>query len=564
MILNFRFRRKNTMISKKYSSLLCCTLLFVQIIHICHCTIVKTTNGLIEGEINYTVPEKKLYYAFRSIPYAKPPVGELRFQAPQPIDNWEDVLPTKTDSPRCIQTHSKEIVGQEDCLYLNVYTPQISNDTRRLLPVMVWIYGGAFIYGNSEYDDASPDYFLDQDIVFVSINYRLGVLGFLSLNHLVAPGNYGLKDQNMGLRWVKENIKSFGGDPDQITLIGQSAGSVSVSYHLQSPLSAGLFSGAILESGTSLCLWSLSRKGPQAASGIAVGLNISVDSPQSIINGLRSVKAEELHEIAADIQNKELTGSNPRDGFIFAPVIEPKHEGAFFTEKSYELLREGKFSQVPVIVGYNSLEAAFDLPDIFRLFLVKFDLNPSSLVPIDMNIKSSVIKDAVGKEIKFQYFGLLPIALSNINVNEFMSEDQFVRPIQQFALLLSKYTQTYFYEFHYEGPLGGVANRTLPGVAHTEELGYLFRRNITGNEVDDLMRRRMIRLWSNFVKFRNPTPELDDLLQNVTWLPVSSNEDMHYMKIDKELIISKNPRKNVGNFWTDLYNRYGQPPYDTY
>lgn len=116
---------------------------------------------------------------------------------------------------------------------------QVPNSTETLLPVMVWIYGGGFMMGNSEYEDAAPDYFLDNDIVFVSITYRIGILGFLSLNDLVAPGNNGLKDQNLALRWVKENIKYFGGDPEQVTIFGQSAGSASVSYHLQSPLSAG-------------------------------------------------------------------------------------------------------------------------------------------------------------------------------------------------------------------------------------------------------------------------------------------------------------------------------------
>ncbi|XP_044757493.1 juvenile hormone esterase-like [Coccinella septempunctata] len=530
-----------------------------------HCIIVKTTNGLIDGDIAYTYPKHSLYYAFRSIPYAKPPIGALRFQPPQQLDNWEGILRTKDDSPRCIQTNKKVIVGQEDCLYLNVYTTQMPSDTEQLLPVMVWVYGGGFIAGTSEYQDAAPDYFLDEGIVFISINYRLGILGFLSLNDLVAPGNNGLKDQNMALRWIKANIRSFGGDPDRITLFGQSAGSSSVSYHIQSDMSAGLFSGAILESGTSLCLWSFSRGGPQTAIQVAASFNIDINDSQSIVNGLREVEAKELHKRAMDIQSTALVVNNPRDGLIYAPVIEPKHEGAFFTERSYELLKKGKFARVPIMIGYNSMEATFSFPDAFRLFLLKYDLNPSNLVPFDMNIGTSVVKDAVGKEIKFRYFGLLPIALSNANVIEFLSDDQFVRPIQQFALLLSEFTKTYLYEFHYEGGLGGIVNRTFPGVAHSEELGYLFRRNISANELDHYMSKRMVKLWTNFAKFRNPTPEPDDLFQNQIWLPISpTSKDMDYFRIDVDLKSSVNPKRNNIDFWTHLYQRYGEPPYDTY
>ncbi|KAL3278473.1 hypothetical protein HHI36_013792 [Cryptolaemus montrouzieri] len=268
--------------------------------------IVNTENGMIEGSIGYTVDKNKTYYAFQSIPYAKPPIDNLRFQAPQPIDNWEGVLPTIKSPNPCVQTESDNIIGDEDCLYLNIYTPQLPEITKSLLPVMVWIYGGGFEIGSSEYNLVGPDYFLDEDVIFVAFNYRLGIFGFLSLGDLVVPGNNGLKDQSLALKWIKNNILNFGGDSNQITVFGHSAGSVSISYHLQSPLSKNLFNQVIMESGTSYCLWGLSRIAPDIAKDVALSLNIDISSSKSIVNGLIRVNATFLQKKAMETINLEI------------------------------------------------------------------------------------------------------------------------------------------------------------------------------------------------------------------------------------------------------------------
>ena len=224
--------------------------------------IVNTVNGEVKGEKRTNTDDQSAYYAFHAIPYASPPVEELRFKPPQEISvNWETTYNASDsnngDLKQCAQKSFMgfgEDVVNEDCLYLWVYTPSISNDTSPR-PVLVWIHGGAFILGSGSFSLYGPDLLMKgNDIVVVSINYRLGLFGFLSLGTSDVPGNMGLLDQVMALKWIKRNIKSFGGDPNMVTIMGESAGSWSATYHMLSPLSKGLFHRVIAQSGAPMSL----------------------------------------------------------------------------------------------------------------------------------------------------------------------------------------------------------------------------------------------------------------------------------------------------------------------
>ncbi|KAG7153841.1 Venom carboxylesterase-6-like 8, partial [Homarus americanus] len=186
-------------------------------------------------------------YAYQGIPFAKPPVGDLRFKDPVPSEPWEGVRDgTKLPEP-CLQVSffmftsgvrvpPEKLLGVEDCLYLNVYTP-VDNGPKADLPVMVWIHGGAYFSGSTK--EYLPLVILDHDVVLVVIQYRLGVLGFLSTEDSVIPGNFGLKDQTLALKWVQRNINNFGGDKTKVTIFGESAGGASVHFHMLSPKSKG-------------------------------------------------------------------------------------------------------------------------------------------------------------------------------------------------------------------------------------------------------------------------------------------------------------------------------------
>ena len=211
---------------------------------------VQTTLGPVQGSLRVT-PNGHTYYSYQGLPFAAPPVGNLRLLPTQPREPWTDVLDLTSDSdimcPQLSEVVSGDLMGQEDCLYLNIYSPT-SNDT--LLPVMVYIYGGGFITGSGRMAEYGPDKWLEEDVVVVTVNYRLYSLGFMSLGTSHAPGNQGLMDQSMALRFVRDNIGMFGGDSARVTLAGQSAGSSSTLYHLMSPQSEGLFQQIIAQSGS--------------------------------------------------------------------------------------------------------------------------------------------------------------------------------------------------------------------------------------------------------------------------------------------------------------------------
>nr|XP_050866508.1 esterase B1-like isoform X4 [Vespula vulgaris] len=199
--------------------------------------VLSLKQGKIQGVIEDNVcGNNDQFLAFRGIPYAKPPIGKLRFKDPLLPEGWKGIRDGSKFGNICIQLAiTGEIVGSEDCLYLNVYKPRRIEMSVKL-PVMVWIHGGGFNIGSGNDNMYSPDYIVRKDIILVTINYRLGVLGFLNLEDEVAPGNQGLKDQVMALRWVRDNIVVFGGDPQNVTIFGGSAGAASVHYLTISPL----------------------------------------------------------------------------------------------------------------------------------------------------------------------------------------------------------------------------------------------------------------------------------------------------------------------------------------
>ncbi len=194
--------------------------------------------------------------AYRSIPYAKPPIGNLRFKKPElTLENaWQGVKDGSLKIPSCIQPSRglsllSKIKGTEDCLYLNVYVPQVSKVPSQGFPVMVWIHGGGFLSGDGSDGFYGPSNLLDKDIILVTLNYRLGIFGFLTAGNEEMPGNLGLWDQLGALKWVQKNIKAFDGNPEKVTIFGESAGGWSVSYQMASKQSKNLYSAAIVQSG---------------------------------------------------------------------------------------------------------------------------------------------------------------------------------------------------------------------------------------------------------------------------------------------------------------------------
>ncbi|WP_031427262.1 carboxylesterase/lipase family protein [Flavimarina sp. Hel_I_48] len=305
---------------------------------------VSTQNGNLEG---IYAPDTKLnmYYG---IPYASPPVGDLRWKAPQPVENWTGTRDAKTFGDRPMQERLWDDLiyrsqkMSEDCLYLNIWAP--ANASGKKLPVLFYIHGGGFNAGDGSelrYDGSSM---AQKGMVVVTINYRLNIFGFLASPELSAEsaynasGNYGLLDQVAALKWVKNNIAAFGGNPDQITVAGESAGSISVSSLMASPLSRDMIAGAIGESGAAinptLAPVSLNKAETNGSTFVKAMGNVSLAN-------LRAMDAEELFDIYKNAENKSF------------PTVIDQH---FYTENLAQTFNAGKQAQVPLLVGWNSAE----------------------------------------------------------------------------------------------------------------------------------------------------------------------------------------------------------------
>jgi para-nitrobenzyl esterase len=307
--------------------------------------------------------EKDGIRTYLGIPYAAPPVGDLRWRPPQPAASWEGVRECKEYGPACPQVRLPRKMGgvglekmSEDCLYLNVWSP--AKDPSDLLPVMVWIHGGAFQLGAGSLPHYDGQHLAGKGAVIVTINYRLGPLGFLSHPLLSqespqgSSGNYGLLDQIEALKWVQRNISAFGGDPGRVTIFGESAGAISVLEQMVSPLSEGLFQGAISESGLFLdqgLLMYASRPLQQAEQiGEEYASELGCADAPDVLAALRAKSPEELHKIKDIIQPGGLFETQPR----FVPVV----DGWVLPDEPATLWSQGKQHDVPLLVGSNQSE----------------------------------------------------------------------------------------------------------------------------------------------------------------------------------------------------------------
>ncbi|MGQ9474710.1 MAG: carboxylesterase/lipase family protein [Actinomycetota bacterium] len=303
-------------------------------------------------------------WVYKGIPYAAPPVGELRWREPQPVEPWKEVRPCVAYGPACpqekwpyqVQRDLFRITEQdEDCLYLNVWTPAESPDDR--LPVMVWIHGGGFTVGSGSQALYEGKYLARKGVVVVTINYRLGPLGFMAHPKLSeesphgTSGNYGLLDQIQALKWVQKNIAAFGGDPDNVTIFGESAGGASVCALLASPLAEGLFHRAIAESGAflSMGLPSMGRS-ETLEEGERLGERISrelgCDREEDELAALRSKPPRELLDAFQKVGT----------GLLGRASIGPVVDGYVLPERSQDVFAEGRQHKVPLLIGNNADE----------------------------------------------------------------------------------------------------------------------------------------------------------------------------------------------------------------
>jgi len=303
---------------------------------------VKVSEGMVQGtfENGLTV--------YKGIPFAAPPVGDLRWKAPQSAAKWDGVKQATKYGPAAFQGGNPPSGKSEDCLYLNVWTP--AKSAREKIPVLVWIYGGGFSFGSTAEPGYNGEKLAKKGVVLVSIAYRVGQLGFLAHPELSAEnpnhvsGNYGLLDQIAGLQWIKKNIAAFGGDPDKVTIFGESAGGISVSMLCASPLAKGLFQGAISESGGS---FGPTRSTTYPGENMKTLKQAELDG-KSYAQKVGASSIAELRKIEAD---KLPLGMGMGGGW-------PITDGYVIPDDQHKMYEAGKYNDIPVLIGYNSDEGA--------------------------------------------------------------------------------------------------------------------------------------------------------------------------------------------------------------
>ena len=314
---------------------------------------VKTANGVVES----TAPPKDGVRSFKGIPFAAPPVGELRWKEPQPVKNWKGVRNADKFGARCVQRIGGDYWFRgdgmsEDCLYLNVWTPAKSGSEK--LPVLVYIFGGGFQQGDGSEPRYDGESMARKGIVAVSINYRLGIFGFFSHPDLTkesahhASGNYGLLDQVAALRWVQRNIAAFGGDPRRVTIAGESAGSISVSALMASPLSKDLMAGAIGESGALIGTLPPHPLAETEQNGVKFAETAGVTS----IAELRALSAEKIMELATPAGGRGAGAPGGAGTISFSPNL----DGYFLPKTLVQIFEAGEQAKVPLLAGSNSAE----------------------------------------------------------------------------------------------------------------------------------------------------------------------------------------------------------------
>lgn len=446
--------------------------------------LVRTAAGILRGTV---VSDHRL---FAGVPYAAAPVGQRRFAPPEPAGGWQGERDATKAGPRCVQDPSVDpeqgANTAEDCLSLNVWTPPVSDEKR---PVMVWIHGGAFVGGSSGIYDAGR-LAARGDIIVVTINYRLGALGFLAHPALGSDvGNYGLADQQAALRWVRDNIADFGGDPEKVTVAGESAGGMSVCDHLVSPGSAGLFRAAILMSAPCQAQADLTTANGRSLEYAAAA---GCPDPATAATCLRALPVDALRKPVwyFNIGSDELTGP------VTGSAVIPRAPLAAFGS--------GEGERVPLLIGTTR--------DEFTLFVALRYLRAGQrYTPADYpRLLSETFgpdAPAVAAHYPIDRYGGVAQAYSAA-----VTDGDFACVSERIAGELSRTGPVYAYEFNDRNAPAPEVLRTLPfpvGASHSLELRYLF--DVGGapplNPAQQRLSDQMIDYWSAFVRFGEPTAD---------------------------------------------------------
>lgn len=490
---------------------------------------VTTTNGKVRG-YSQTSYNSKIVSTYLGIPFATPPTGDLRFQRPIPVQNWTGTLECKKLPNSCPQIKFNVFKGKagekgeemwnyntnssEDCLYLNIWAPV---STTKKLSTLVWIFGGGFIYGTSTLSLYDGTYLAAyRDVIIVSINYRVGPFGFLYMGTDRAPGNAGLIDQVVALKWIYNNIEYFGGTKDSITLFGESAGAASVSYLLASDLSKNYFQRAILQSASLLGSWAY--QSPEIAIRYAQDLAKIVScgdrNKDDTVACLKQVPVDDLTNKAWDLNITHVQ-------WPFAPTI----DNYFIKKSPTEIMKTEKFVNKDILLGFNTDEGAFFLlyylldaipyPASGNMTWERFLAEIPKIVSTDGYSQISKEKDKLLFDAILFYYNAWSPEVTSAQyfdiLDDIAGDFNFKCPVADLAEILASYpdrnASVFGYFFDQHTSVSDWPDWT--GVLHGDEIEYIFgvplkstMSSYSSNE--QWLSRYMMEYWTNFAKTGQP------------------------------------------------------------
>ncbi len=497
---------------------------------------VKTANGMVEG-----VTESSGIHVYRGIPFAAPPTGDLRWKPPQPVANWDGVRPAAQFGPRCVQAslfgdmNFRSNGMSEDCLYLNVWTPATAPSAR--LPVLVYFFGGGFVAGDGSEPRYDGESMARKGIVSLTVNYRLGVFGFMAHPELTkesprhASGNYALLDQHAALQWVQKNIAAFGGDPARVTIAGESAGSIAVSAQMASPLSKGLIAGAIGESGA---LIAPTLPPVPLAQGEEEGVKFAASLGATSLAALRAMTTAQIQDVAGKLPVGR-----------FASTI----DGYFLPKPPSEIFAAGEQAHVPLLAGWNTEENGA------RSVLGTNDPTPENLA----KALRTLYGERADQALKL-YGGSTPDEVRQAATD--LASDRFIAySTWKWTDLHGKTAGKPVFRYLYArprpqtaaAPTNGSSPAALRGAVHSAEIEYAMG-NLGSNTVyawtpdDRKVSETMQAYFANFVKTGNPNGA--SLPQ---WPAANSGSGVQFMRLDVDSHVEPDRTRDRYLFLDSIY-----------
>lgn len=527
--------------------------------------------GKLKGTSSETLFDGRLYFAFYGVPYAQPPLGKLRFKNPKPPKKWSKPFDARTEyHGACAQAHivhKHGLYGTEDCLHLNLFTPSLYKAGNKLRAVLLWIHGYAFTSSFSHIH--GPDFFIDEDVILVTVSHRIGAFGFLKLNETDHHANMGLKDIGMALKWVQKNIKPFGGDKNNVTVMGSGSAATFLSLLMTTKYKI-LFSKAILQSGGMF------------SSSLFQGDNkLERDRLEEKLvrknnNGIEAASTKDIVEMSQKIYSNTDVINSQRPLVPFLPTIETESKFSLLTERPERYLNDMQGDLIkPILIGFNSKESISEVipfihkPQYLKSFAVYFKYMVPFSTSCTYNYTTSTYKE-IAQKISNEYF---KGGISENSLEQFLqySSDLIKYPIYKLirSLLQKKASRVHVYKFTYGGSFNIVkansisgTNRKIKGAASGDEVCYLLKCepiwesyvNVNrNNSRDRIFIKKITELWANFAKTGDPTP---NTYNGMTWPPMTEYAD-NVLNLGKGFnMMSSKKEMRMFAFWNDLYGKY--------